>query len=304
MIKVVIYIALFIFSSILNSQKKGNELRDNGELEKAIKAYKKEIKIAGSNYERNYNVACIYAIMYKKDSAFHYLNIALKNHKTLWPLSDNDLYPLTDDKRWLAIEDKLLKNNQLIDNKIIDIEYTKKLLRLIMKDQVLDYHMDMAKKYFYKLSKAPHWYYPIAQMKKEIASENYNTMEKLIADKGWPKYSNVGKIAADAPLLVINHHPDDHVRVKYIDIIKENCLNNEGSCLEFAKIKDRILVNANKEQLYGMQFTYDDQRNLIPFPIQKPELVDQRRKEIGLEPLKKYLKRKINYNFNVPQTKI
>ena len=92
MIKVVISISLFIFSSILNSQKKGNELRDIGELEKAIKAYKKEIKIAGSNYERNYNLACIYAIMYKKDSAFHYLNIALKNHKTLWPLSDNDLY--------------------------------------------------------------------------------------------------------------------------------------------------------------------------------------------------------------------
>jgi len=82
--------------------------------------------------------------MSKKDSAFHYLNIALKNHKTLWPLSDNDLYPLTDDKRW-------------------------------------------------------------------------------------PKYSKVGKIAADAPLLVINHHSDDRVRIKYIDIIKENCLNNEGS---------------------------------------------------------------------------
>jgi hypothetical protein len=49
--------------------------------------------------------------------------------------------------------------------------------------------------------------------------------------------------------------------------------------LEFAKIKDRILVNANKEQLYGMQFTYDDQKNLIPFPIQNPQLVDQGRKK-------------------------
>lgn len=49
--------------------------------------------------------------------------------------------------------------------------------------------------------------------------------------------------------------------------------------MEFAKIKDRILVNANKEQLYGMQFTYDDQKNLIPFPIQNPQLVDQGRKK-------------------------
>ena len=57
--------------------------------------------------------------------------------------------------------------------------------------------------------------------------------------------------------------------------------------MEFAKIKDRILVNANKEQLYGMQFTYDDQKNLIPFPIQNPQLVDQGRKKIDLEPIKK-----------------
>ncbi|MBE9489941.1 MAG: hypothetical protein IMY67_06580, partial [Bacteroidetes bacterium] len=68
-------------------------------------------------------------------------------------------------------------------------------------------------------------------------------------------------------------------------------------------IQDRILVNENKPQIYGMQFRYNTERKLEPFPIIDPEYVDQRRKEIGLEPLKDYLKRKINYNWTIDQKK-
>jgi hypothetical protein len=172
-----------------------------------------------------------------------------------------------------------------------------------MKDQSLDYQLDMAKDYFFKTGKAPHWYYPIAQMKQEITEGNFKKMEALIKENGWPTYANVGKLAADSPLLVINHHPKEAVRIKYLQQIKEACLENEGSCFEYAKIQDRILVNTEKPQLFGMQFTYDKDRNRIPFPILKPELVDKRRAVIGLEPLKKYLKRKINYEFTVKQEK-
>ena len=71
--------------------------------------------------------------------------------------------------------------------------------------------------------------------------------------------------------------------------------------MEYAKIQDRILVNTGKPQLFGMQFRYDENRNLVPFPILNPEFVDKRRTKIGLNSLKKYLKRKINYNFNTKQ---
>ena len=111
----------------------------------------------------------------------------------------------------------------------------------------------------------------------------------------------VGDLAADAPLLVINHHEDDSVRKKYLPQIKQSCLEKEGSCMEYAKIQDRILVSDNKPQIYGMQFRYNAERNLEPFPIKDPEYVDQRRRNIGLESLRDYLKRKINYNWTVIQ---
>ena len=148
---------------------------------------------------------------------------------------------------------------------------------------------------------APQWYYPVGAYKQEIARENYDIMQQLIEEYGWPKYSMVGKIAADAPLLVINHHESDSVRKKYLARIKQSCLEKEGSCIEFAKIQDRILVNEDKLQIYGMQFRYNEKRDLEPFPIIDPEYVDQRRKDIGLEPLKEYLLRKINFDWTVEQ---
>ena len=136
-------------------------------------------------------------------------------------------------------------------------------------------------------------------MKKEITEGNFAIMEKLIAEKGWPTYAMVGKLAADGPLLIINHHKEEVIRIRYLPKIKRACLKGEGSCIEYAKIQDRILVNTGESQLYGMQFRYNNKRELEPFSIQDPKNVDNRRKEIGLEPLKEYLKRKINYDWKI-----
>ncbi|WBX70799.1 DUF6624 domain-containing protein [Tenacibaculum retecalamus] len=301
--KKLLFVVITALSLSIFSQNKGDDYRKEGDLEKAVVAYKLDLKESPDDYNNAYNLACAYALMYKKDSAFHYLNKALKSNNSLWALADNDLLSLTDDVRWRTIEEQQLAKYQKEKMNLQKPIYTKQLLRLIMKDQSLDYQLDMAKRYFMKNSKAPHWYYPIAQMKKEIIEDNFVKMEKLISKNGWPTYSTVGKLAADGPLLVINHHEKEEIRIKYLSKIKGACLKGEGSCFEYAKIQDRILVNTDKLQLYGMQFTYDENRNLVPFPINEPEYVDERRAIIGLVPLKQYLKRKINYDFKVKQKK-
>lgn len=296
MIRAIQFIIIF-FSISIFSQNQGDKLRREGKLDQAIIVYKEALKKDNKSYAVNYNLACIYAIMYQKDSAFYYLNKALINNNSLWALADNDLLSLTKDSRWKQIEEQQLAKHQKEKGKLQKPVYAKQLLRLIMKDQSLDYQLDMAKRYFMKNGKAPHWYYPIAQMKKEIIKDNFKKMEQLIKQNGWPTYSTVGKLASDGPLLVINHHQDEQVRIKYLPKIKKACLKGEGSCLEYAKIQDRILVNTGKPQLYGMQFRYNSKRELEPFPVKDPKNVDKRRKLIGLEPLKEYLKRKINYDW-------
>ncbi len=303
MVRILFVICAFLISFFSSfAQKNGDEFRNKGALEDAIKAYTLDFVKDSSNSKNVYNLACAYALTYmQKDSAFHYLNIALKNDNSLWALADNDLISLSTDNRWKTVELLQLKKYQKAKGVLKQPDYAIKLLRLIQKDQALDYQMDMAKQYFMQHGKAPHWYYPIAELKKTISAGSFDEMENLIREYGWPSYTTVGKLAADAPLLIINHHESEAIRIKYLEKIKNACLTNEGSCMEYAKIQDRILVNTGKPQIYGMQFRYNAQRTLEPFPIDNPEYVDQRRKKIGLEPLKVYLKRKINYDWNVNQ---
>ncbi len=305
MIRILLTIIAFLISVLSSfAQIAGDELRKNGALDDAIKAYKLDFQKDPSNAKNIYNLASTFALTYmQKDSAFHYLHIALENDNTLWALADNDFLSLSTDPRWKNLEQHQLKKYQKAKGSLKKPDYAIKLLRLIQKDQALDYQMDMAKQYFMQHGKAPHWYYPLAELKKTISAGNFEEMESLISTHGWPSYATVGKLAADAPLLIINHHENEEIRIKYLDQIKNACFNNEGSCMEYAKIQDRILVNTGKSQMYGMQFRYNVQRTLEPFPILDPEHVDRRRLKIGLEPLKDYLKRKINYDWNVTQKK-
>ncbi|WP_223033221.1 DUF6624 domain-containing protein [Hanstruepera marina] len=281
----------------------GDHLRQEGKLEAAIAAYKESFIKTTEDSINTYNLACAFALTYQKDSAFYYLNLALKNNHSLRPLTDSDLYALIDDDRWEYIENKQFEKFQKHNGNLIQPEYTKKLLQVIIKDQALDYYIKQARRFYVSEQYIPQWYYPLGELKQQLVSENFKEIRRLIDVYGWPKYSTVGTLAADAPLLCINHHEDDSIRKKYIDRIKESCLKGEGSCTEFAKIQDRILVNDGKLQLYGMQFRYSQDKTLEPFPIKDPEFVDRRRKTIGLEPLKDYLKRKINYDFDVEQKK-
>ena len=297
-------IALLIFSlftSICFSQNKGDEFKKAGDLMKAINAYKTIFNKDKSDAKNTYKLASAFALTYQKDSAFYYLKIALKNDSRMWALADNDLLPLTKDPRWLEIENNQLQKHQAKNGTLQNPTYAKQLLRLIMKDQALDYQQDMARAYYMKNGEAPHWFYPILDLKKEIGSQNFTTMKQLIKKHGWPTYSMVGDLAADAPLLIINHLEGEEMRIKYLPLIKIACLQKEGSCMEYAKIQDRILVNTGKKQIYGMQFRYNKDRKLEPFPIVNPEYVDQKRKAIGLEPIKQYLKRKINYDWTIRQ---
>ena len=292
-----------IFICNANAQvSKADSLRNIGQIDKAIIEYKKSLSFESNNKNKLYNLACVYALTYfQKDSSFYYLKQALKKDSTLWALSDPDLIALVDDERWNGITEMQMTKYQIKNGKLKNPEYAQKLLKLIMKDQALDYQIDLAKRQYMRNGVVPHWYYPIAEMKENISSNNFEEMQNMLNNYGWPKYSVVGKLAADAPLLVINHHESDEIRKEYLEVIKENCLLGEGSCMEYAKIQDRILVNSGESQIYGMQFHYDNERKLVPFPIVDPEFVDQRRLEIGLEPLKDYLKRKIDYDWTIIQ---
>lgn len=279
----------------------GDRLRAEGKLEAAVFAYGAQFMQNPTDQDVVYKLASTLSLIYQTDTAYFFLKVALRNNNSLRPLADSDFLPLMQDPRWKEIESMQFEKYQAKHGQLQQPEYARKLLRLIIKDQALDYYVDQSKVFFAKNGYVPHWYYPLGAYKQRLSIANFAEMQALIAKYGWPTYSTVGHLAADALLLIINHHQSDDVRKQYITQIKEACLNGEGSCMEYAKIQDRILVNEGKKQRYGMQFKYNKERKLEPFPIYKPSFVDQRRKAIGLEPLQDYLKRKINYVWTIEQ---
>ena len=73
-------------------------------------------------------------------------------------------------------------------------------------------------------------------------------------------------------------------------MIKTAVAQGEASGKDLAYLTDRVLLAEGKKQIYGTQFMQVDGKS-EPRPMEDPEHVDDRRKEVGLEPIAEYAKR-------------
>lgn len=118
-------------------------------------------------------------------------------------------------------------------------------------------------------------------------------------------------------IWLVFQHTDNQSRKEYFLLLKEAKKNGdlkkkhiafkafkEGDAqpLRYAKMRDRLLVEEGKEQLFGTQWKFENSKRL-PHPIKEPEYVDKRRAEIGLGPLSIYLKERFDIEWNIEQEK-
>ena len=139
--------------------------------------------------------------------------------------------------------------------------------------------------------------FPVLAMEEKNMQENQLRLFKLLDKYGWPTASEVTEYAAAGAALIINHSTYE-VRLKYFPMLEEAFKKGEAQPLRYAKMRDRLLVEEGKKQLYGTQIKME---NLVrePHPIEDPEHVDQRRAEIGLGPLAPYLKERFDIDWQV-----
>lgn len=52
-----------------------------------------------------------------------------------------------------------------------------------------------------------------------------------------------------------------------------------------AMLEDRIRMFEGRPQIYGSQFQPDENGKTVPYPIENPGQVDERRRAVGLPPL-------------------
>ena len=121
-------------------------------------------------------------------------------------------------------------------------------------------------------------------------SLNLIKVKDIIDKYGWLGEDVIGATGNRALFLVIQH-ADIVTQEKYLPILREAVKNSRATGSQLALLEDRINIRRGRKQIYGSQITQDPvTRKYFLSPLEDPQNVDLRRKEVGLGPLKDYVK--------------
>jgi hypothetical protein len=261
---------------------------DSKEYQKSVDKFKEAFTIEQKNAGDLYNAACAASLNGTKDLAFQWLNLALKNGWTNIEhlKTDSDLVSLHDSKEW---KDLLTKMQKEVDKK--EANYDKplraKLLAIYNDDQPIRQQFISAIKEFGYQSKQVDSLGKVMQYKDSI---NQVKVIEILDKHGWVGPDRVGETANQTLFLVIQH-ADLKTQQKYLPMMREAVKNKNARANALALLEDRVALGEGRRQIYGSQIGQDNATNKsFVLPLDDPDHVDQRRAEVGLEPLADYVK--------------
>jgi hypothetical protein len=119
-----------------------------------------------------------------------------------------------------------------------------------------------------------------------VHETNARELETIIAETQWPIARLVGEDGADAAWLIAQHAIGlPQFQRKCLALLKTAVAAGQAPAWQMAMMLDRVRTLEGRLQVYGTQFDWDDSGELSPLPIEDLASVDQRRKDVGLEPL-------------------
>ena len=124
------------------------------------------------------------------------------------------------------------------------------------------------------------------------AVEDYRNgewLKSLIAEKGWPKQSEVGEAGAAAAWLLAQHaDADPALQLRVLRAMEPLLASGEVAKDKYAYLYDRIMLKITGKQRYGTQAMCAKGKR-TPQPLEDGGSVDLRRAEVGLPPLASYI---------------
>jgi hypothetical protein len=111
----------------------------------------------------------------------------------------------------------------------------------------------------------------------------------IVREHGWPTRSMVGDTASEAASLILTHSPSDVFQRQMLPLLDSAAMAGEASANHAAMLTDRVRTMDGKPQLYGTQFRILAGA-LMPYPIEEPERLDERRAGAGLMPMVEYVR--------------
>lgn len=119
-----------------------------------------------------------------------------------------------------------------------------------------------------------------------VHKNNAARLTTIIDQHGWPGKSLVGEDGAWAAWLIAQHAISNPTFMRQcLYLLKQADSKNEVFPWQAAMLEDRVRMYEGKPQIYGTQFQPDKNGELISYPIEDPEYVNDRRRTIGLNTL-------------------
>src|ERR1035437_5970723 len=229
-------------------------LYENKEYLKAGQKYSEAFNLLGSSGWLNdrYIAACSWALANETDSAFSQLLKVVNGSNFIFEdyvINNSDLNILHSDKRW---------------SKIIEIINNKDNYDIISDKQL----GDTLKAIFFQNVKND--------------SNILTFVKKILDTRGWLGSDIIGVLGNQILYLAIQHS-DIETQEKYLPMMREAVHKGNASPSNFAYLADRVAIRHGKKQSYGSQYDRDQVTGeYYILPLEDPDNVDIRRKEVGL----------------------
>ena len=119
-----------------------------------------------------------------------------------------------------------------------------------------------------------------------VHKRNASRLALIIDRCGWPGVSLVGEDGARAAWLIAQHaigNPPFMRRCRLL--LTQAASENEAPRWQLAMMEDRIRMYEGRPQTYGTQFQPDKNGEFVPYTIENPKEVNDRRRAVGLNTL-------------------
>lgn len=238
-----------------------------------------------------YNAACAWTLAGYPDSAFFNLERIANAFRVYYSnynqvISDSALFSLHTDKRWKSLLEKI-KTNQQKGEINPNISLAEQLAIIFSDDQKYRKMSDSIKIKFGYDSKE------LQDVFRTIGEKDFFNLIKvkyILDTYGWLGADSIG-ISGNEALFLVIQHADLETQEKYFPMMKAAVADGTLEKSSFALLQDRMNLSQGKKQIYGSQIRRDNQTNLYYVrPLEDPDNVNMRRKEVGLESLEDYVK--------------
>ncbi|WP_266367764.1 DUF6624 domain-containing protein [Tellurirhabdus rosea] len=127
---------------------------------------------------------------------------------------------------------------------------------------------------------------------KEMDRQHLKEIEQIIEQTGsYPGRALVGQPLDQVAFLIIQHSTDRAVHEKYLPMITAAAQKGDIDKASAAILTDQVKVQKGEKQVYGTQIRVNNSGEKELYPVEDMASLNQRRKEMDLEPMEVYLRK-------------